>query len=146
MLKPTAMIIDDDGELLHVLARRCESIGLRAATYTSLSDALDDAFTFVPDIIVLDVTMPTGSGLEACERLATDKRLMSVPVVIMTGHAEGETRLRALHAGARYVRKGAHLWDRLGPVLEQELSLTHARPPGTAQPPRHDAPRQPHAV
>jgi len=146
MLMPTVMIIDDDGELLHVLARRCASIGLRAATYTSLSDALSDALAIVPDIIVLDVTMPTGSGLEACERLATDKRLMSVPVVIMTGHAEGETRLRALHAGARYVRKGAHLWDRLGPVLEQELSLAPARPPETAQRQRDSAARQPHAV
>jgi len=123
MLNPKVMIVDDDASLLKVLSARCEAIGLEPSVFTSLDDAIDDALRVVPDLIILDVSFPTGSGLEACERLATEKRLMSVPVILMTGHAEGETRLRALTAGARYVRKGAHLWDRLGPVIERELGI-----------------------
>jgi len=123
MVKQCVMIVDDDAGLLAAVSTRCKQMGLDPVVYSDLSKAMERAETLVPDLILLDIDMPDGDGLDACERLATDERLMTVPVVMLTGNATGASRRRAQQAGARYVRKGAHLWARLKPVIERELGV-----------------------
>ena len=54
-----------------------------------------------PDILLLDVNLPDGSGLDLCSRLKADPRLKRIPVIILTGSTtEEEGRAAGLESGA----------------------------------------------
>jgi putative two-component system response regulator len=53
-----------------------------------------------PDVILLDVTMPSMDGLEVCRRLKADPATRLIPIVLITGQAQLSDRLRGLEAGA----------------------------------------------
>ena len=123
MVKQSVMIVDDDAGMLAAVSTRCRQMGLDPIVFRDLGEAMERAERIVPDLILLDIDMPSGNGLDACERLSADERLMTVPIVMLTGNASGASRHRAQQAGARYVRKGSHLWARLKPVIERELGI-----------------------
>ena len=62
--------------------------------------ALDAVRVHQPDVILLDVTMPSMDGLEVCRRLKADPATRLIPIVLVTGQAELSDRLRGLEAGA----------------------------------------------
>ncbi len=123
MQQPTVMLVDDDSGMLAALTKRCEAMGLKSMAFTDLNEAVQAATNVVPDLIILDVLMPSGNGLEICEQLMQDERLKSTRIVMLTGEASTETRRRTQLAGAQFVRKGNHVWDRVKPILEREFGL-----------------------
>ena len=72
MTQKTILLIDDDDDFLRALTQRCESIGLEVEQTRNLLTATLKTAKHVPDIICVDVQMPTGNGLSYCEALATD--------------------------------------------------------------------------
>src|SRR3954468_22733871 len=62
--------------------------------------ALEAVSQHQPDLILLDVAMPTLDGLEVCRRLKADPATRLTPIVLVTGQAELSDRLRGLEAGA----------------------------------------------
>lgn len=117
------LVVDDDAVLLRALRARCEAIGLDVLACSSVDAALMSVHDQRPDLVVLDVHVGSGNGLEACERLGLSKRVGCTPVIIMTGDSDQETIDRTRIAGAIYVRKGAHLWDRLEPAIRKYLGF-----------------------
>lgn len=120
------LIIDDDARLLGALEVRCAQLGLEVVTTRDIVEGLAEANRHIPDLILLDVRMPGGSGLGACELITTSSRLRSVPVVVMTGLSDEGPKIRSELLGARFVRKGAGLWERLEPILRRDLGLEPA--------------------
>jgi serine phosphatase RsbU (regulator of sigma subunit) len=60
----------------------------------------------VPDLILLDVSMPEMDGYEVCERLKADPETSEIPVIFLTGKTEAEDETRGFAAGAvDYVHK-----------------------------------------
>jgi CheY-like chemotaxis protein len=76
-----------------------------------------------PDLICLDVSMPSGSGLAVCEMLANDEELCSVPVIMLTGSYDDETIRRCHSMSAHYVLKSRDVWRRLEPVVSKLLGI-----------------------
>jgi two-component system, cell cycle response regulator DivK len=60
---------------------------LRVITATNGREALREAFALVPDVIVLDLSMPDIDGWEACRRLKADERTRGIPILAVSGHA-----------------------------------------------------------
>ena len=57
-----------------------------------------------PDVVVMDIRMPNGSGIEACRAITTE--LQETPVIMLTSHADSEALFDAIDAGASgYVLK-----------------------------------------
>ena len=54
----------------------------------------------LPDLLLLDVTMPGLSGLEVCRRVKADPRTAGVPVLMLTGEGAVDDRVAGLDAGA----------------------------------------------
>lgn len=119
--RPTVLIVDDDHGLRRALQTRCEEIGLGVRSFSDLLDAMRSVAEDPPDLIIFDINMGTGNGLDACEALAGPKRDPHIPVIIMSGDADATTRSRARVAGAQYVRKGSHLWDRIASHIAMVL-------------------------
>jgi CheY-like chemotaxis protein len=117
------LIADDDADLVDSLARRCRGLGLRALTASNALQALTKINHIRPDIVILDVDMPGGNGLSACEMMAGNYELASIPVIVLTGRSDSETQRRCHVSCAYYVSKCKDVWHRIEPLLYELLHL-----------------------
>jgi len=103
---PSILIVDDQPDLRLLIRLTFSSTGYRVQEAADGEAALAACAEEVPDVVLLDVTLPGIDGYEVCRRLKADARTRGVFVVLMTaGHQETE-RVRASEAGAdRYVAK-----------------------------------------
>jgi putative two-component system response regulator len=97
---PVVLIVDDQ-ELNRTLF---ESF-LREDGYTTHSvstgkAALQSVEEELPDLILLDLVMPGMSGMEVIQRLKSQDRSRAVPIVVVTGYSNSESRIEAFQAGA----------------------------------------------
>jgi two-component system cell cycle response regulator DivK len=72
-----------------------------------------------PDVVCLDVEMPSGRGLAVAEMLRTDGDLCTTPTIILTGRADPNTIRRCHELGLYYVEKCLHSWERIEPLLDE---------------------------
>ncbi len=64
-----------------------EHAGMQVAEAGNGHEALDQAFRLLPDLIVMDLSLPGIDGWEATRRLKADERTKKIPVVALTSHA-----------------------------------------------------------
>jgi len=96
MSLPRALIVDDDPEIAKVLTELVEREGFAVTSASTLARAREEIAATVPDIVLVDIHLPDGSGLELLEGLGP-----SAPeVVLITGQASVETAVDALRRGA----------------------------------------------
>ncbi len=119
MNSKTILLVDDDSDLLQVVGQRCRSIGLNVQHARNLLTAMAVIDRFVPDLICVDVEMPTGNGLRFCESLAADPRTAHLPVIVLTGRKDAETREKCEQISAYYLFKSADIWASLEPLVQR---------------------------
>jgi diguanylate cyclase len=98
--KSIILIADDDAVARMALEMLLEPDGYELVFATDGPEALEKAGKLLPDLILLDVMMPTMQGFEVCRRLRENPMLADLPVVMITGFANRETRLQGIEAGA----------------------------------------------
>lgn len=92
-----ALIVDDDVDSTAMLSELIASEGFTVAVGHTLRDARRNLALQQPDVILLDLMLPDGNGMELVE----DAEIMrNSEVVLMTGHASVETSVQALRMGA----------------------------------------------
>ena len=64
------------------------------------AEALSAVRDLAPDLILMDIVMPTVDGIEACRAIKQDPRTRLIPIVLVTGLNDGATRMRGIEAGA----------------------------------------------
>src|SRR5438477_127068 len=121
--RPTMLIADDDRELVQVLAIRCRTVGVEVVTAHDALTALNLMQTRKPDLVCLDVNMPSGNGLCVCEMLASEPAWAKIPVIILTGRTDPEIIMRCHQLCAYYVLKGGDIWSRVEPLVRELLSV-----------------------
>jgi DNA-binding response OmpR family regulator len=83
----TVLVVDDDGQLLRVVARVLAQHGFESRIATNAADALAVAKTEPPDVVILDINIGTESGLELGRAIrASADRLPAI--VFMTGRRD----------------------------------------------------------
>jgi len=123
------LIADDDYDLLQALAVRCTSLGLQVDLAQDALAAVKSVLRYPPpDVICLDVNMPSGNGLGLCEMLAADDDTAQIPVIIMTGSTDPEVVRRCHASCAYYVLKCDDLWSRIEPLLHELVGQVANRP------------------
>jgi len=93
------LLVDDSPEALGFLTDALEQSGFSVLIATSGSAALNIVERITPDLILLDVVMPTMDGFETCRRLKANAGIAQIPVVFMTGLTETEHVVHALESG-----------------------------------------------
>ncbi len=119
----TVLIADDDLDLLEVLSTRCRGLGLHVRTADNSLDLLNTMHDDPPGLACVDVQMPCGTGLSACEILAADPEFSSIPVIVMSGGCNSDTIRRCWRLNAHYVLKSADTWAKLEPLIRKMLNL-----------------------
>ncbi len=125
--KPTILIADDDRDFADSIARRCDSLGLEVWVRYDATEAITLAAQRRPDVICLDVNMPSGSGLSVCELIVKHDKLADVPVIMLTGNKDAETIRRCHQMAAYYVLKRPGVWDDLESLVRELVVLGEPR-------------------
>jgi len=97
------LVVDDEPQILRALHINLTARRYDVVTATSAKQALDVASHAHPDLIVLDLGLPDMDGVEVIHAL---RGWSEVPIVVLSGRAQSEMKIRALEAGADdYVTK-----------------------------------------
>jgi two-component system, NtrC family, response regulator AtoC len=92
-----ALIVEDDADAAQMMAALVATEGFSAATARSLQDARRQMALQQPDLLLLDLRLPDGSGMSLLDE---QELIGNSEVVLMTGHATLETSIQALRYGA----------------------------------------------
>jgi two-component system, cell cycle response regulator DivK len=96
---PLVLIVDDVDHGREICAEYLEFRGFRVATAVDGQEALDKAFELLPDVILMDLSLPVIDGWEATRRLKDDDRTRDIRVIALTAHALASAHERAKAAG-----------------------------------------------
>ena len=94
---PHVLIVDDDANTLTGLVELVAREGFTTATATTLEEARSRVGERRPDVVLLDLVLPDGNGVEL---LAEDESFATTEVVFITGHASIESSVQALRLRA----------------------------------------------
>lgn len=104
-LKPLIAVVDDEPDFV-ALVERWLLADYRVACFTAAKEAREALPTLRPDLVLLDIHMPEGSGFQLCRRLREDPRTTWTPIVFLTGSRSDEDFLLHMEAGgSRYLNK-----------------------------------------
>lgn len=96
---PLVLVVDDFQDNREMFAEFLSLSGYRVAEAATGREALDRAFELLPDIILMDLSLPELDGWEATRTLKGDARTKHIPIVALTGHALADHSREAKDAG-----------------------------------------------
>ncbi|WP_018410423.1 sigma-54-dependent transcriptional regulator [Methyloversatilis thermotolerans] len=111
------LLVEDESLFARAVTRRLDSAGYACEHAMTMAQAREAIGRFAPDVVLLDIRLPDGQGLDLLPELNSEAR--SVPVIVLTAYGEVEDAVRAMKLGAAdYLKK---------PVDLQELQLVIER-------------------
>ena len=115
--RPRVLLADDDAGILNAFERlltpSCDVVGC----VTDIGALFDAASRLQPDVIVVDLFMPTHEGLETCRHLKGV--IPQAKIVVVTGADDPATRTKALKAGASAFVSKMQAADDLLPAIQE---------------------------
>lgn len=94
---PSALLVDDNANTLSALAELVAAEGFEVSTAPTIDKARGEIARQVPDVVLLDLNLPDGSGMELLDGVVDGVRPPAF--VLVTGHASIETAIEALRRG-----------------------------------------------
>jgi signal transduction histidine kinase len=106
------LVVDDNATNRNVLSRRLERQGYAVEEASNGEMALDRIAIESFDVVLLDIMMPVMDGFEVLDRMRQDRRMRTVPVVVISALDEIDSVVRAIEMGAE-----DYLFKPFDPVL-----------------------------
>ena len=103
MTQADVLIVEDAPECSTLVAAVLRSAGHRIRVVSSVAEAVESFRTFQPDVVILDLTLPDGDGLDLCAEI---RRNSSAYIVVLSGRVDEVDKLLGFRLGADdYVTK-----------------------------------------
>lgn len=100
------LIADDDRILTHLLSSRLQAMGWTVDVALDAMQAVMFTRQQTPDVIVLDIAMPGGTGRQALHSLKASSKLRGIPVVVLSGSVDPDEEAKLVALGAvEFLRK-----------------------------------------
>ena len=96
---PKILVIEDNELSRDMLARRLSRRGYQVIQAFDGRRGIAMAHAQLPDLIVMDMSLPEIDGWEATRRLKADSATRAIPIVALTAHAMASDRQKAMDAG-----------------------------------------------
>jgi len=117
--KKRILVVDDDRFISRLLTQTFEFEGYSVSSVNNGKDAVCQAETFLPDLIILDVMMPEMDGWDVCRKLKSKPETSSIPIIMLTAKSQGKDMEKGKSFGvAHYVPKPFNYPDLLEKVKE----------------------------
>ena len=84
--KPLVLVVEDYEDARELYAEYLAFAGFRVEQASDGQEALDKALKLIPDLILMDLSMPGMDGWEATRRLKKDQKTKHIPIIALTGH------------------------------------------------------------
>jgi DNA-binding response OmpR family regulator len=131
--RPRILIVDDEADLVAILRFGLEAEGFEVLDATDGESGLRRAQQERPDLILLDLMLPTLDGYKVCRMLKYDERYRNIPIIILSARTQEDDRRLALEMGAdSFLTKPCEVKDLVAQIRER-LSLD-AGEPGAERP------------
>jgi len=119
---PKILVVDDDDDIRLLIAQLLRSQGYYVTEAASASEAETSVTENPPQLILMDISMPTLDGLGATRRIREDEELRDVPIIAVTAFGTEGFQRAAYDAGVSgYITKPIHL-ERMHQLIAQLLS------------------------
>ena len=96
---PRILLVEDQEMNRDMLSRRLKKRGYEVSIAVDGAEGVDKALAEIPDLILMDMSLPVMDGWEATRTLKGDDATRAIPVVALTAHAMSTDREKALEAG-----------------------------------------------
>ena len=96
---PLILVVDDYQDAREMYAEYLQFSGFRVAEARNGNEAVEQARTLLPDLILMDLSLPGMDGWEATRVLKADEKTKRIPIVALTGHALAGASEGARRAG-----------------------------------------------
>src|SRR5215216_1014087 len=122
--KYLVLVVDDSADNVALLSLDLQHQGYRVVTASNGEDAVTVAINTMPDLILMDINLPTLDGLGATRRIREDASLRDVPVVAITAFGTEGFQRAAYDVGVSgYLTKPIDI-DRMNQLIARLLSPT----------------------
>ena len=126
------LIVDDDPELLRLIAFPLHRAGYETLGATDGEEALAKARKEKPDLIILDIMLPELDGIEVCQRLRSNPETVTLPIIMLSALTSVDDKIKGLEAGAdEYLTKPIspkEVVARVHAMLERTARLRQVQP------------------
>lgn len=120
------LVIDDDPDIVDLVRDTLEPEGYVVDAALSFRESELYLSETVPDLIVLDLTLPDGDGYELCRMIKQNEMTCNTPVLILTGTTSLDAKVKGFVDGARkYITKPFelnNLTDSVSKLLKRNQS------------------------
>ena len=100
------LVVEDESAIVDIVCRALRRHGYETESAGDGAAALDTAATRRPDLVILDLMLPTMDGWEVCRRLRATPETASTPVIMLTARRDERDVLEGLEIGADdYIKK-----------------------------------------
>ena len=124
---PRILLVEDNEMNRDMLSRRLQRKGYTVLIAHDGEHGLAKAYAEIPDLILMDISLPFIDGYEVTRRLKANPRTLHIPVIALTAHALLTDRDKALKAGCNdYDTKPvdfARLTEKIENLLVNEETL-----------------------
>lgn len=123
MDKGSILVVDDTLDNLRLLVGMLVKQGYKVRAVTSGQRALETVHLALPDLILLDISMPKMNGYEVCQRLKADERTHDIPIIFLSALDATQHKVKAFTVGGvDYITKPFQFEEVLARV-ETHLAL-----------------------
>jgi sigma-B regulation protein RsbU (phosphoserine phosphatase) len=98
-LSPLVFVIDDDSTTIRTIEGFLKRAGFRTASAGDVAGALRGIREQRPDLILLDVNLPDGSGFDVCRSLQVDANALTTPILFISANEDTSTKLEGFEVG-----------------------------------------------
>ncbi|HJZ53967.1 MAG TPA: response regulator transcription factor [Gemmataceae bacterium] len=100
MAQPRILIVEDERGLTQSLSWYFNREGYETIVAHDGQEGLRKAQTLLPDVLLLDIMLPSLSGLEVCRELRSGERTKDLPIIMLTARAEETDQIEGYAKGA----------------------------------------------
>lgn len=112
--KKNILIVEDDKYIINFISMSLKKEGYRFCVAKEVQDAVSLFYANRPDMIILDLGLPDGDGMEVIEKV---REVSEVPIIVVSARQEEQEKIRALDAGADdYVTKPFYMGELMARV------------------------------
>lgn len=116
--KPIILMVEDEVEVLAVNQRMLNRRGYQVIAAANVEQALVILSERIPDLLILDIMLPDGSGYDICNQF---RKRSDKPVLFLTGKKETRDKIEGLHSGGDYYLTKPYNFDEFIAVIERLL-------------------------
>lgn len=96
---PLVFVVDDDASIVRTIGGFLKRAGFRVESAGDVAGAIEGIRTKHPDLILLDVNLPDGSGFDVCRILNCETAATSSPVLFISASDDTSTKVKGFEAG-----------------------------------------------